>query len=327
MIGFVREQKKTYKEKQVDQDGLWKKVIGELFEDFLFFFIPELHQQVDFSKEPEFLDKELFQEVVDEKKGRRYVDQLVKVRLKNGRKKWILIHVEVQSSRESEFPERMFQYFYRIYDRHSEKIVALAVHTSLESIERIKHFEYDYFGTKLVYSYNNYRTEDYSNAELERSENVFSKVILAAKAVHETKDEIEKRYIFKRKLMRNLYRNKIYTRTAIVATLYFIDYLLQLPEEETKRLSREIGPEIRKERGIMELYNEENASPTIHNSYAEQFDRGIAKGIEEGIEQGIVQGSKNIAKKLLTENMPLEKIADITGLSLDEVKAIKEKSI
>lgn len=161
-------------------------------------------------------------------------------------------------------------------------------------------------------------TEDYSNVELERSESIFSKVVLAAKAVHKTKDEVDKRYRFKRRLMRQLFQSKVYSRSAIAATLYFIDYLLQLPEEETKRLSREIGPEIRKERGLMELYNEENVSPTIYNSFAEQFDRGIAKGIE--------QGSKNIAKKLIDEKMPLEKIADITGLSLDEVKAIEEEN-
>lgn len=328
MIAFVHEQEKAYQKKQVDQDGLWKKIIGELFEEFLLFFIPELHAEVDFSIAPEFLDKELFQEVVDEKKGRRYADRLAKIRLKNGQEKWVLIHVEVQSSREVEFPKRMFQYFYRIYDRHKEKIVALAVHTSSDNIERMKKFEYDYFGTGLVYSYNNYKTEDYSDEELERSDNIFSKVVLAAKVVHQTKDEVEKRYRFKRRLMRKLFKSEKYSRTAVAATFYFIDYLLQLPEEETKKLSKELGSEIRKERGLMELYNEENASPTIFNSFAEQLDRGFEKGIEQGIEQGVElgmeQSSKNIAKRLIAEKMPLETIANVTGLSLDEVKALED---
>lgn len=285
--------------------------------------MPKLHAEVDFSIAPEFLDKELYQEVVDEKKGRRYADRLAKVSMKNGQEKWVLIHVEVQSSRESEFSERTFQYFYRIYDRHKEKIIALAVHTSSENIERMKRFEYEYFGTKLIYSYNNYKTEDYSDAELKRSENIFSKVVLAAKAVHQTKDEVEKRYRFKRRLMRKLIRSENYSRTAVAATFYFIDYLLQLPEEETKRLSKELGPEIRKERGLMELYNEENASPTVINSFAEQLDRGFAKGREQGIEQS----SKNIAKKLMAKGMPLETIADVTGLSLDEVTALEDNIV
>lgn len=74
MVVLVKEEAKTYELKSVDQDGLWKKVIGELFEDFLLFFAPELHEKVDFAQAVEFLDAELFQEVVDEKKGRRYAD-------------------------------------------------------------------------------------------------------------------------------------------------------------------------------------------------------------------------------------------------------------
>lgn len=70
----------------------------------------------------------------------------------------------------------------------------------------------------------------------------------------------------------------------------------------------------------MELYNEENTSPTILYSFAEQLDRGIAQGIEKGASLE----KKNIAKKLIGEKMSLETIATVTGLSLEEVKAIQE---
>lgn len=52
---LVFENPVTYGEQVVNQDGLWKKVIGDLFEDFLLFFAPELHEAVDFSKKPDFL--------------------------------------------------------------------------------------------------------------------------------------------------------------------------------------------------------------------------------------------------------------------------------
>lgn len=160
------------------------------------------------------------------------------------------------------------------------------------------------------------RTEDYLDTELERSDNIFSRVVLAAKAMEKTKGKIEERYHFKRKLMRELIRSKKYSRPAIVATIYFIDYLLQLPKEETRKLGQEIGPEIRKERGIMELYNEENAPPTVYNSFADQLDRGI--------EQGILLEKQNIAKKLFAEKVPLEMIAHVTDLSVDELKVIQK---
>lgn len=323
---LIKEGENGYRKKQVDQDGLWKKIIGELFDDFLLFFTPELYEQINFKQEPIFLDKELFQEVVDEKKGRRYADRLAKVQLKNGQEKWILIHVEVQSSNENEFSKRMFQYFYRIYDMYEEEIVAIAVHTSLENIHQMKKFKYNYFGTELSYSYNNYKIENYTDEDLVQSENIFSKVVFAAKAMNRMKNEDEKRYRFKRTLMKELVHSQKYSRTAIIAVLYFIDYLLQLPEELTERLSKEIGPAIRKEQGLMELYNEENASPTILRSFAEQWDEGVEKGRAEGLERGLKQGisleKKKIAKKLKAEKMPKEMIAEVTGLSLDEVEAL-----
>ena len=71
VTAMIMEKSEVYGEPVVDQDGLWKKVIGELFEDFLLFFAPELHEHVDFTREPDFLQQELFQEVIDKKKGRR----------------------------------------------------------------------------------------------------------------------------------------------------------------------------------------------------------------------------------------------------------------
>lgn len=321
VTALVREEKTQYEASRVvDQDGLWKKVIGDLFEDFLLFFAPELHEHIDFSQEPDFLDKELFQEVVDAQKGRRVADRLVKVRLKNGVEKWILIHIEVQSKNEADFPERMFQYFYRIYDQHREKIVAIAVHTAPNKSTMLQHFEYDYFGTQLHYSYTNNRTEDYSDEELERSDKLFSKIVLAAKALHKTKDEEHQRYLFKRKLMREIVRNKNYSRTAVQAVLHFIDYLLHLPEEYMRQLSNDIGPIIRKETKLMELYNKENASPTILKSFAEELEEGVKQGKMEGK----LEERHEIAQKLIIAQFSLEEISGITGLSLDELTEIQK---
>ncbi|MFD1928818.1 Rpn family recombination-promoting nuclease/putative transposase [Sporosarcina siberiensis] len=337
VLAFVREENEQYGFIEVDQDGLWKKVIGELFEDFILFFAPKLHTQVDFSIAPEFLDKELFQEVTDRKKGRRFADQLAKVRLKNGEEKWILVHIEVQSTNETEFPERMFQYFYRIYDRYQEKIIAIAVHTSPAKSNALEHFEYDYFGTTLHYSYTNYRTEDYPDEELERSDKLFSKIVLAAKGLHQTKDKEHQRYLFKSKLMRAIVRNKDYSRTAVQAVFHFIDYLLQLSEEYTKQLSEEIRPMIREETELMELYNKENAPPTIMNAFDLEFEKGLEKGVEKGLERGLEQGLEKgkivgkmierhaIAQKLILEKLPLEMVSTATGLTLEEVKEIQEK--
>lgn len=309
---MVMEKPSDYKVNVVDQDGLWKKVIGELFEDFLLFFAPELHEHIDFTKEPDFLQQELFQEVVDQKKGRRMTDQLVKVHLKEGGVKWILVHVEVQSENEEDFSKRMFQYFYRIYDRYEQKIVALAIHTSPYQSKSPQDFRYNYFGTTLQYAYTNCKIVDYDVATLQTSEKLFSKIVLATKYMHETKDEDRKRYLFKRKLMREIVRNQNYSRTAVQAVLHFVDYLLRLPEELTQQLSKKIRPILGKEEKLMELYNEKNASPTISNIF------------ELKKQEGKKEARRDIARKLILQKVPMDFISNITELTLEDLEELKK---
>ncbi|MCP4148802.1 MAG: hypothetical protein GY757_13735, partial [bacterium] len=57
-------------------DSAWKKVIRELFEDFLAFFFPKIHDAIDFTKEVEFLDKELKEIDPDSSLGDRVADVL-----------------------------------------------------------------------------------------------------------------------------------------------------------------------------------------------------------------------------------------------------------
>ena len=48
-------------------------------------------------------------------------------------------------------------------------------------------------------------------------------------------------------------------------------------------------------------------------------------GREEGETKGIKKGIKEVAKKLLKEKMPIEKIAEITGLSEKELNELTKE--
>ena len=52
-------------------------------------------------------------------------------------------------------------------------------------------------------------------------------------------------------------------------------------------------------------------------------EQGIREGMEKGKEQGIKEEKIKTAKNLLNMNLPLEQIADATGLSVDEIKNLK----
>ena len=91
-----------FQSERADFDGLWKDAIQRFFPQLIQRTLPELYDDVDFSREPEFLSKELSDSiqrpVVDEHNSPLFVDELIKIFLKDGRTEWILLHIEIQGS-------------------------------------------------------------------------------------------------------------------------------------------------------------------------------------------------------------------------------------
>ncbi|MFT0534026.1 hypothetical protein ACMHYJ_14530 [Castellaniella hirudinis] len=79
-----------------DHDSPWKLALELYFPQALALLAPALHQAIDWTVPPEFLDKELQAIAWPGKKGRRLVDKLAQVRLRDGTRAWLLIHVEVE---------------------------------------------------------------------------------------------------------------------------------------------------------------------------------------------------------------------------------------
>jgi hypothetical protein len=93
-----------------DFDSPWKEALDIFFEPFMQLFFPQAHAEIDWARGWESLDKELQKIAPEAETGRRYVDKLVKVWLKNGVEQWLLIHIEVQMTDEAGFPQRIYVY-------------------------------------------------------------------------------------------------------------------------------------------------------------------------------------------------------------------------
>ena len=91
-------------------DNPWKEVLERYFPDFMAFFFPQAHGDIDWARGHEFLAKELRRVTPDAALGERRVDELAKVWRKDGVEAWVLVHVEVQSQQDTDFAERMNQY-------------------------------------------------------------------------------------------------------------------------------------------------------------------------------------------------------------------------
>ena len=88
-------------------DTPWKQILECYFPQFMAFFFPEAHGAIDWNKGFDFLDSELQQITREAETGKRIVDKLVKVYLRNGQENWLLIHIEIQNQKEAAFSERL----------------------------------------------------------------------------------------------------------------------------------------------------------------------------------------------------------------------------
>jgi hypothetical protein len=66
-------------EERAEFDAPWKEILEAYFTDFLAFFFPNIHADIDWSRGYTFLDTELQQIVRDAELGKRLADKLVKV--------------------------------------------------------------------------------------------------------------------------------------------------------------------------------------------------------------------------------------------------------
>ncbi|MCZ2260944.1 hypothetical protein [Sporosarcina sp. G11-34] len=231
-----------------------------------------------------------------------------------------MIHIEVEGSANGNFSKRMFRCFYRIFDKFDREIVAFAVLTGPKTSGKSQGFTYSYFGTTLNYSYNVSKVSEYDEEELMQSDRLYSKVVLAAKYLHETENKVDLRYRFKIKLMREVLKLEVHSRVSITAVFYFIDYLLRLPEELSHEFTDKIRPILEEERQKMVQYESGDLSPTL----ADLARIEGKEALEEGLEQGLEQGLRSVALTMLQENLEVEYIAKLTKLSVAEVEKLKE---
>ncbi|MEC5161463.1 MULTISPECIES: hypothetical protein [unclassified Janthinobacterium] len=110
-----------------DYDTPWKDAVIRYFPDFVAFYFPLAHAEIDWSCPQRFLEQELAQVAHDAELGKRLADKLVEVTLKGGAPQWVLVHLEVQGRRDSRFAERMFTYNYRIFDRYRRPVASMAL--------------------------------------------------------------------------------------------------------------------------------------------------------------------------------------------------------
>jgi len=264
----------------MEQDSPWKDVVEDLFEEFLATFFPDIHKDIDFSKGYQFLDKELQKIIKSSKTGRRYADKLVKVYLRDGTEKWLLIHIEIQGYEEKEFPERMFTYNYRIFDKFRKEVISLALLTDENPNFRPNEYGYAGWGFQMLCRYPVVKLIDYRDRlpELETSTNPFAIVVRAYLKTLETVGNVKERYSWKKRFLLEVYRRGM-KREKLLAVLKFIDWIMELPDKLETKLVEEV-----------KQIEEKTKMPHMLSAERLGMKKGRAEGLAEGLANGLANG-------------------------------------
>jgi hypothetical protein len=326
----------------IDFDGTWKAIIAEFFEDFMAFFLPDIHRQIDYAASFEFLEQELYHIMETFGYTKRITDKLVKVHLKTGELSWILLHLEVQSYFETDFNKRMFLLYSWIYGKFDQKIAALAIYTGSPVPVQFHYFEQELFGTKLRYDFNTYRVMQQDEAALKASDNIFALFVLANKYVNQTRDEAK--YPERLRLKEQIFELALAKKIDLEKTwrfLIFVQKIMLLPNDLTDLFNQYVKSKINQVMSELNTFSLNDSYETFaciftEVLHGEDYHKMIAKAQAEAAEKmrlemdlllaqersNAEKARQEAAKLLMQERLTVEK----TEKALQKERLAAEKA-
>ncbi len=286
-------------------DSPWKEIVETYLPDFMAFFFPDAHSQIDWERGFEFLDSEFRQVVRDAELGKRFVDKLVKLYLMDGEETWVLIHLEIQSQYESTFAERIYVYNYRIYDRYRRKVASFIVLGDDSPTWRPSEFGYELLGTTINIRFPVVKLLDKMQDwdALEANTNPFATVVMAHLKASQTRSDRQERLRWKLSLTRRLYQQG-YQRQDIINLFAFIDWVMTLPDN----LEAQFWTEVRQ-------FEEEQQMPYITSVERLGMQRGEAVLVLRQLNRRLGQISESVSEQI--RQLPVEQIEDLGEALLD----------
>ena len=270
-------------------DSPWKAAIEHAFPEFLAFYFPAAHRDIDWTRGHAFLDKELRRILRDADSSDRHADKLVQVHRRRGGEDWVYVHVEVQATRKTDFALRMFTSSYRLFDRFGRPVASLAILADDRRGWRPDGYGFELFGCRHWLTFPSVKLLDRAG-ELEAllaDPNPFALVTAAHLLTRSTRGSVARRFEAKRRLVRLLYERN-WSRERIIELFGVLDWMLALPDALENRLWQDI----------------ETLEGTRNMRYITSVERiGLRKGFEKGLEKGREEGLEQGRSQILLEQL------------------------
>ena len=299
-------------------DSPWKEAIEHYFPEFMEFYFPDAYSAIDWSKKYTFLDNELRSIVPETEVSNRIVDKLVQVELLKRKETWLYIHIEVQSTRKSNFAKRMYVYHYRIFDKFNKSVASFAILADRNRHWRPNTWGFEFADSKLMLKFSMVKLIDYEPKidKLLALDNAFGLITAAHLLTQQTRQNNNERYNAKLRLIRMLYERQ-WERVRIVELLRVIDWFLKLPKGLRQKLKTEI---YRMEGQQMMTYVTSFERDAKEEGIVIGKEIGVVEGIEIGKELGVVEGIEigrvEVARKFVASGFSAEQAASIADVPL-----------
>ena len=288
----------------MDHDRLFKELLSTFFVEFIDLFLPHVGAYLDRDAVIVPMDKEVFTDVT--LGGKHEVDLLMRVRFR-GEEAFFLIHVENQSSPQSDFPKRMFRYFARLTEKYDLPVYPVVVF-SYDAPQRPEPDRYAVAfpgETVLQFKYRVIQLNRLPWRRFVKQENPVASALMA-----KMKMSARDRPKVKAECLRLLAGLKLdAARTTLIGG--FIDSYLSLTAQEMKQYERELA----------------GFTPAERDATMEIVTSWHREGVTEGIAQGIARGKETLVERQLRRRLgsvPSEVIARLDGLSPEQLDDLGE---
>ena len=174
-------------------------------------------------------------------------------------------------------------------------------------------FEMEFMGTKILYKYHLRKSKDYNYRDYLDHENSITAALMTRMDFGN-----DSKALVKAEALNKLSKYNLSPLQKEIL-VNFIEKLLFLNDEEKKEFKVLIKEKERFKEvdNVLTVWHEEGK--------LEGIKEGKLEGKLEGIKEGKEEKSREIAKRALNENMSLEIISRLTGLSIEELEELKEE--
>ncbi|MFN3689525.1 MAG: hypothetical protein ACK4UU_01215, partial [Fimbriimonadales bacterium] len=216
----------------------WKQFITVFFPELLQLLHPELYALIDWTRGFEFLEQELLSILPDSRTGVRIVDKLVRVYLKNGAEQWILIHIEIQSTPQTEFAERVYIYNTLAWLNYRREVVSIALLTDKDPNWRPSRYERGLAGCRTQFEFVVCKLTDFDEAQL-RAVAPSNPAALVMLAFRQAMEAASPDVLFQARVeLMRLALEMGYTPEQVREILRLLEWAMKLPKELEREYRR-----------------------------------------------------------------------------------------